>query len=127
MTAIPEAVTILDIVTCLATPIAHLAIVLAPCIDSPIADCDLGLTASLALEVRGLVHVAVDAAANVSYSISGGETVRTLIHGQAFVLQGLLQGSNALGDLASFGVVGMEILDFALQSGVILSLQGPIH
>jgi len=75
VTAIPEAVTILDIVTCLATPIAHLAIVLAPCMDSPIAGCNLGSTASLALEVRGLVHVMVDAAANVSYCVSSGETV----------------------------------------------------
>jgi len=32
-----------------------------------------------------------------------------------------------LSDLASFGVVGTEILDFALQSGIVLGLQGPIY
>jgi len=125
--AIPEAIAVLDIVTCLTAPITHLAIVLAPCMDGLITDCGLGSAASLALKVRGLVHVAVNAATNAGYGISSGKAVRALIHGQAFVLEGLFQGSDALGDLASFGVVGTEILDFTLQSGVVLGFQGPVH
>ena len=38
-------------------------------------DGNLSLMASLALEVGGFVHVVVNAMANTSYSISGGETV----------------------------------------------------
>ena len=126
MTAIPETVTIFDVLACLATPVAHLAIVLATCIDGLIADGDLGSTASLALKVGGLVHVMVDAVVDTSYSISGSEMVRTPVHGQAFVLEGLLQGPNTMGDLASFGVVSTEILDLALQHGVIFGSQSPI-
>ena len=81
MTAIPKAVTVFDVVACLATPIAHLVVVLAPCMNGSIAYSDLSLTASLAFEVGGLVHIAVDAAANASYSVSSSEAVRTLIHG----------------------------------------------
>jgi len=114
VTAIPEAIAILDTVTCLAAPIAHLAVVLAPCMDSPILDCDLGLAASLALEVRGLVHVTVNAATNVGYSVSSSKAVRALIHGQAFILEGLFQGSNVVGNLAGFGMVSAEVLDFTL-------------
>ena len=75
MTAIPETVAVFDVVACLTTPIAHLAIVLAPCMDGPIMDCGLGLAASLALEVRGLVHIMVDAAMNAGYGISSSEAV----------------------------------------------------
>jgi len=124
--AIPETVTVFNVVACPAIPVAHLAIVLAPCMDGPIVDGDLGSTASLALEVGGLVHVAVDAAADASYSVSSGKMVRTLVHGQAFVLKGFLQGPNTMGDLVSFGVVSTEILDLALQHGIIFSSQGPI-
>ena len=120
--AIPEAVTVLDVVARLSTPVAHLAIVHAPCMNSSVANGDLGLTTSLALEVRGLVHVAVDVTANASYSISGGETVQALVHRQLFSLKGFLQGPDALGDLAGLGMVSVEILDFALQCGVIFSL-----
>ena len=79
-----------------------------------IADGVLGPMASLALEVGGLVHIMVDAMANASDSISGGKMVRTLVHGQAFVLKGLLQGSDAMGNLVGFGVVSTEVLDLAL-------------
>jgi len=82
--------------------------------NSSIADGDLGPTTSFALEVRGLVHVAVDVMANASYSVSGGKMVQTLVHSQSFGLEGLFQGPNALGDLASFGMVSAEILDFPL-------------
>jgi len=66
---------------CLATPIAHLATVLAPCMDGPIADGDLGSATSLALKVGGFVHVVVDVATDTSYGISSGEVVRTSVHG----------------------------------------------
>jgi len=111
---IPKAVAIFDVVACPATPVAHLAIVLAPCMDSPIADSDLGLTTSLALEIGGLVHVTVDATTDASYRVSSGETVQTPVHGQTFVLKGFLQGPDTMGDLASFRVVGVEVLNFAL-------------
>ena len=90
MAAIPKTVTVFDVVACPATPIAHLAIVLAPCMDSLVANSDLSSTTSLALKVGGLVHVVVDAAMNASYSVSGSKAVRTPVHGQAFVLKGLL-------------------------------------
>ena len=32
-----------------------------------------------------------------------------------------------MGDLAGFGMVSAEVLDFTLQCGIVLSLQGPIH
>jgi len=124
--AISETVTVFNVVACLATPVAHLAIVLAPGMDGLIADGDLGLAASLALEVGGFVHVAVDTAMDASYRISSGEAVRTPVHGQAFVLKGLFQGPDAMGDLAGFRVVSTEILDLALQRGVIFGLQGPV-
>jgi len=105
---------VFDVVACPATPITHLAVVLAPCMDSSVTNGDLGLTTSFAFEVGGLVYVMVDTAADTSYSVSGGETVRTPIYGQAFVLKGLFQGPDTLGDLASFGVVSPEILNFTL-------------
>jgi len=73
--AIPKTVTVFDVVACPATPIAHLAIVLAPCMDSLITDSDLGSTTSLAFKVGGFVHVAVNAVADAGYSVSGGEAV----------------------------------------------------
>jgi len=118
---------VLNVVACPSAPVTHLAVVLAPCMHSPVTNGDLGSTTSLALEVRGLVHVVVDAMANTSYGVSGGKTVRALVHRQSFGLKGFLQGSNALGDLASFGVVCAKVLDFAFQCGVILSLQGPVY
>jgi len=114
VTAISKAVTVFNVVACPSTPVAHLAIVLAPCVNGAIANGDLSPTASLALEVGGLVHVAVDVTVNTSYGISSGEMVRTLVHGQAFILKGLLQGPNVAGDLASFRVVSAEVLDLAL-------------
>ena len=79
-----------------------------------IADGNLGLTTSFALEVGGLVHVAINAVTNAGYGVSGGETVRTLVYGQSFGLEGLFQGPNALGNLAGFGMVSVEVLDFPL-------------
>ena len=114
MAAISETVAVFNVMTRLATPVAHFAVVVAPCMNGPIANGDLGSAASLAFEVGGLVHVAVNATMNASYSVSSGEVVRTLIHGQAFVLKGLLQSSDAVGNLAGLGMVSMEILNFTL-------------
>jgi len=78
--AISEAVTVLDVMACPPTPIAHLAIVLAPCMNGLVANSYLGLTTSLALEVGGIVHIAIDATINASYGVSGGKMVRTPVH-----------------------------------------------
>jgi len=125
--AVSKAVAVFDVVAGLPAPVAHLAVVFAPCMNSPIANGDLSLMASLALEVGSFVHVAVDAVTNTAYGVSGSKTVQALVHRQSLGLKGLFQGPDALGDLASFGMVGMEILDFALQHGIVLSLQGPIY
>ena len=114
MTAIPETVAVVDVVACLATPIAHFTIVLAPCMDSSIADSDLGPMSSFALEIGGCVHVVVDTATNTSYGVSSGKAVRASVYGQAFILEGLFQSADAAGDLAGFGIVSAEVLDFTL-------------
>ena len=95
--------------------------------DGPITDCSLGLAASFAFEVRGLVHVTINATTNAGYGVSSGKVVRASIHCQAFVLEGLFQGSDTVGDLVGFGMVRAEILDFTLQGGVVLGFQGPVH
>jgi len=80
MTAISKAIAVLNIVPCLTAPVAHLAIVVAPCMDGLIAYSDLSSTTSFALEIGGLVHVTVDAATDASYGVSSGKVVRTPIH-----------------------------------------------
>jgi len=120
--AISKAVTFLDIVTCLSAPVTHLAVVVAPCVDGPIANGDLGSATSLAFEVRGLMHVVVDAMTDMGYGVSSGKTVRTSVHGQTFGLERFFQSSDAVGDLAGLRVVSAEVLDFTLQCGVVLGL-----
>ena len=122
MAAVSEAVTVLDVVASPSTPVAHLSIVLTPCMDGSIAHSDLSPAASLAFEIGGCMHLAVNMTTNASYGVSSGEAVQTLVHGQAFSLEGLLQSSDAVGDLAGLGVVCAEILDFALKCGVVLGL-----
>jgi len=75
VTAVPEAVAVFDVVAGSSTPVAHLAVVFTPHMNSPIANGDLGLTASLALEVGGLVHVMVNAVTNTAYGVSGSKMV----------------------------------------------------
>jgi len=75
MAAVSEAMTVLDVVACPPTPITHLAVVFAPGMYGAIANSDLSLTASLALEVGGLVHVAINATVDVGYGVSGGKSV----------------------------------------------------
>jgi len=85
--AVSEAVTVLDIVACLSAPVAHLTVVVAPCMDGPIVDGDLGLATSLAFEVRGFMHVVVNATTDTGYGVSSGKMVRTSVHSQTFSLE----------------------------------------
>jgi len=87
--AVPEAVAVLNVVTCSSAPVTHLAIVLAPGMYGTVMNGDLSPTASLALEVGGLVHVVINATADVGYGVGSGKSVQTPVHGQAFVLEGL--------------------------------------
>jgi len=73
--AIAEGVTLLYVVTRLATPIAHLVVVLAPGMQGTVADSGLSPLSSFAFEIRGLVHVAVDAATDVGNGVGGGESL----------------------------------------------------
>ena len=42
-------------------------------------------------------------------------------------MKGLLENSDATGDLDGFGVVGTEVLDFSQEGGVVFFSQGPIY
>jgi len=70
--AIPKAVAVFNVVACPATPIAHFTIVLAPGVYGAVANGDLSPLSSLALEIGGLVHVAIDAMADAGNSVGGG-------------------------------------------------------
>jgi len=86
VSAIAEEVTLFNIVASLATPIAHLAIVFAPGMYGTVTNSDLSLLSSLALEVGGLVHVAINAMAYMGNGIGSSELFRTLVHGKSFGL-----------------------------------------
>jgi len=73
VSAIAEGVILLYVVTCLATPIAHLVVVLAPGMQGTVADSSLSPSSSFAFEIRGLVHVAVDAATDTGNGVGGGK------------------------------------------------------
>jgi len=60
VSAIAKGIALLNVVTCFPAPIAHLAIVLAPGVHGTIVDGSLSPAPSLAFEVGGLVHVAVN-------------------------------------------------------------------
>jgi len=59
-------------VACLATPIAHLAIVFAPGMHGMVANGDLSFASSFAFEIGSLVHVAIDVVANMGNSVGSG-------------------------------------------------------
>jgi len=59
-------------VTSLAAPVAYLAIVLAPGMNGAVTNGDLSFVSSFAFEVRSLVHVMVDAVANMGNSVGSG-------------------------------------------------------
>jgi len=67
-----------------------------------------------ACKVGGFVTVMVNATANVSDSVSSRKTVGTPVYGQAFGLERLLKSSDMMGNLSGFGMVGVEVLNFAL-------------
>ena len=127
VTTVPNAVTFFDVMACLSAPIAHLAVVLAPSVESSVTNCYQGSASSFALEVRGVVHVAIDASTNASDCVGSSESFGTSIHGKTFGLEGLLEGADASRELCGFGVVGAEILYFTLQGGVVLLFQGPVY
>ena len=106
--------TLLDVVASPATPVAHLAIVLAPGMYGMVMDGDLSPSSSFAFEVGGLVYVTVNVSMDAGNGIGSGEMFRAVIYRQLFSLEGLLENADAAGDLSGFGMVGAEVLDFAL-------------
>jgi len=119
VSAIAEGVALFYIVTCLATPIAHFVVVFAPGVQGTVTDGSLSPSSSFAFEIRGLVHVTVNAATDAGNGIGGGKSLRALIHGQSFGLQGLFENSNAVSKLCGFGVVSAEVLNFPDECHVI--------
>ena len=86
MSAIAKGITFFYVVTCLATPIAHFVVVLAPGMYGTIADRDLSPMSSFAFEVGSLVHVTVDAATDAGDGISSSKSFRATVHGQSLSL-----------------------------------------
>ena len=74
VSAIAEGITFFNVMACLATPVAHFVVVLAPGMYGTIADGDLSPASSLAFEVRGLVHVTVDAVTDMGDGIGGSKS-----------------------------------------------------
>jgi len=74
VSAIAEGVAFFYVVTCLTAPVAHFVVVFAPGMYGMIANGDLSPTSSFAFEIRGLVHVAVNAATDTGDGIGGGES-----------------------------------------------------
>ena len=81
MSAITEGVALLDVVTHLATPIAHFTIIFAPSMHGVVANGNLSLVSSFALEVGGLVHIVVDATTYAGNGVGGGKAFGTSVHG----------------------------------------------
>jgi len=127
MVTVTEAVTFLNVVTGLTAPVAHLAVVLSPCMNSTIVNGDPGLASLSPSEVRGRIVVVVNVMIDAGNGVSGGKAVQALVHGKAFGLKGLFESSNAAGNLDRLGVVGAEVLDFSQEGGIVLFGQGPIY
>ena len=81
VSAIAERVTFFYVVACLAAPVTHLVVVLAPSVYGSIANSDLSPVSSLALEVGSLVHITVDAATDAGDDIGGSKSFRASVHG----------------------------------------------
>jgi len=114
VSAITEGVTLLDIVTCLTTPVTYLAIVFAPGMHGTVANGNLSFASSFAFKVGSLVHVVVNATMDMGDGVGGSQAFRAAVHGKSFSLEGLFEGSNVMGNLSGFGVVGAKVLDFPL-------------
>ena len=74
VSAITKGVALFDIVACLTAPIAHLVVVFTSGVYGMIVDGNLGPVPSFAFEVRGLVHLAIDAATDAGNSIGGSKS-----------------------------------------------------
>jgi len=74
VSAVAEGVALFYVVACLTAPITHFVVVLAPSMYGVIMDSDLSLASSFAFEVRGLVHVAVDATTDTGDSVGSGKS-----------------------------------------------------
>ena len=72
--AIAEGVALFYVVACLTAPIAHLVVIFAPSMYGMVVDSDLSFASSLAFEIRGLVHIMVNAVMDTGDSIGGGKS-----------------------------------------------------
>jgi len=86
MLAVTKGVALFDVVAHLTTPVAHLAVVLAPGVHGTVTNSYLGPSSSFTLEVGGLVHVAINATAYSGNGIGSSELFRTLVHRKSFSL-----------------------------------------
>jgi len=127
VSAVAEGVALLYVVACLTAPVAHFVVVFAPGMYGAITNGSLSPVSSLAFEVRGLVHVVVDATADAGNGVGGGESLQASVHGQSLGLQGLFENSNAMSKLCGFGIVGAEVLDFSNECRVVFLMQGPVN
>jgi len=117
--AVAEGVALFYVVACLTTPVAHFVVVFAPGMYGAITNGGLSPASSFALEVGGLVHVAVDVTADAGNGVGGSKSLRALVHGQSFGLQGLFENSDAASELCGLGIVGAEVLDFPNECRII--------
>ena len=78
VSAIAERIAFFDLVTSLAAPVAHFTIVLAPGMYGAVANGDLSPSSSLALEVGGFVHVAVNMVTDASNGVSSSQCLELL-------------------------------------------------
>ena len=70
--AVPETAAFFYVVTDLATPVASLAVVWAPCMNCAITDRNPGLASLSSSEVGGGVAIAINLSTKAGYCISGG-------------------------------------------------------
>jgi len=84
--AVPKTVTVFDVVPSPTAPVTHLAVVCAPGMYGTVANGDLSFVSSLAFEVGGLVHVAINAMAYTGNSVGSSKVFRATVHGKSFSL-----------------------------------------
>ena len=127
MAAVAEAVTFLNVVASLATPVTSLAVMCAPCMNGVVADGSSSFASLSSGEVGGGVVIAINAMMDAGNSIGSSELVRALIHCKAFSLEGFFESSNVTGNLDRLGVVGLEVLYLALKGDIIFCNKGPVY
>jgi len=74
VSAVTKGIALFDVVPCLTAPIAHFIVVFTPGMYGTIADGDLSPASSLAFEIGGLVHVAVNTATDAGDGIGSGKS-----------------------------------------------------